>query len=218
MVSGSDRPPAPRPRTSRLELLGAILMAVAAVATAWSSYQATRWNGEQAKAASQTNAIRIDAARAAGLASAETEVDVATFVAWADADLGGDAEVASFYEDRFREEFRVAFEAWQATDPLTNPAAPPTPFAMPEYQVESTQQAEQLDDQAEAGAATVRRDIQRASNYVLAVVLFAVALFFGGISTKLASRQLRVLLLGCGYLILTSALVWVAMSPVSIRV
>jgi hypothetical protein len=63
-VASPDDPPAPRQRVDRLELLGAILMAIAAVATAWSSYQATRWNGEQAVAASRTNAIRIDAARA----------------------------------------------------------------------------------------------------------------------------------------------------------
>jgi hypothetical protein len=48
----------------RVELVATILLAFAAVATAWSGYQATRWNGEQSKAASRTNAIRIDAARA----------------------------------------------------------------------------------------------------------------------------------------------------------
>ena len=38
-------------------------------------------------------------------------------------------------------------------------------------------------------AATVRRNIQRSANYVLAVVLFAVALFFAGMSTKLARHR-----------------------------
>jgi hypothetical protein len=217
-VASPDDRPASHQRVDRLELLGAILMAIAAVATAWSSYQATRWNGEQAVAASRTNAIRIDAARAAGLANAESEVDVATFIAWADADLRDDAAVAAFFQDRFRDEFRTAFDAWLDTDPLTDPDAPPTPFSMPEYQVESKLQAEQLDEQAEASAALVRRNILRASNYVLAVVLFAVALFFAGMSTKLSSRRLRGMLLACGYTILGGALVWLALSPVSIRI
>src|SRR5262245_20959118 len=52
----------------RLEIVATVLLAVAAVATAWASYQATRWNGEQSKAASRTNALRIEAARAQGLA------------------------------------------------------------------------------------------------------------------------------------------------------
>ncbi len=45
-------------------------------------------------------------------------------------------------------------------------------------------------------AADVRRDIQRGSNYVLGVVLFAVALFFAGMSTKLTAPGLRKVMLG----------------------
>jgi hypothetical protein len=33
-----------------VEIGATVLLALAAVATAWSSYQAARWNGEQAKA------------------------------------------------------------------------------------------------------------------------------------------------------------------------
>ena len=43
------------------ELIATVLLVVAALATSWSSYQATRWNGEQAAASSRTNAIRIEA-------------------------------------------------------------------------------------------------------------------------------------------------------------
>jgi hypothetical protein len=60
----------------RVEIVATALLAFAAVATAWSSYQATRWNGEQAKAASRTNAIRIDAARAQGLSQTQSQIDV----------------------------------------------------------------------------------------------------------------------------------------------
>ena len=34
-------------RQRRVELLATILLAVAAVATAWSTYESTRWRGEQ---------------------------------------------------------------------------------------------------------------------------------------------------------------------------
>ena len=204
-----------RPRGSGLELAATILLAVAAVATAWSSYQATRWNGEQAKAASQTNAIRIDAARAASLAQSETQVDVATFIQWVDANAHDEDDVAAFYEERFRDEFQPAFEAWLATDPLVNPDAPPTPFAMPEYVVEAETQAADLDEQAEESAATVRRNILRASNYVLGVVLFAVALFFAGMSTKLEAERLRLVMLVVGYAVFLGAVAWIATFPIS---
>jgi hypothetical protein len=200
------------------ELLVTVLLVVAALGTSWSSYQATRWNGEQAKAASMTNAIRIDAARAEGLAEAQTQVDVATFIAWADADRGGDRELAGFYLDRFRPEFKAAFDAWQATSPLSNPDAPPTPFAMDDYRVAAGQEAARLDEAAEASAAQVRLDIQRASDYVLTVVLYAVVLFFAGVSTRITNRRLRWFLTLSGCAVLIGAVAWIATFPVSLAV
>lgn len=195
-----------------------MLLVVAALATSWSSYQATRWNGEQAVAAGRTNAIRIEAARADGVARTQTQVDVATFIAWADADLRGESSVADFYVDRFREEFRPAFEAWIAERPLTNDDAPSTPFAMDEYQVAAKAQAAELDDQAEASAAEVRVDIQRSSNYVLTVVLYAIVLFFAGMSTRLSNPRLRWATTIAGTVVLLGALAWLATFPVSVAV
>ncbi len=200
------------------EVIVTVLLVVAALGTSWSSYQATRWNGEQAAAAGRTNGVRIEAARAQGLAQNETQVDVATFIAWVDADRGGDEGLAAFYVDRFRDEFRPAFDAWMATEPFTNPTAPSTPFAMDEYQVEARTEAAKLDAAAEASAAEVRVDIQRASNYVLTVVLYAVVLFFAGMSTRLQSRRLRWVMTLAGCAVLLGALAWIATFPVSVKV
>ena len=41
----------------------------------------------------------------------------------------------SAYQSRFRDEFKPAFAAWLATKAFTNPSAPGTPFAMPQYRV-----------------------------------------------------------------------------------
>ena len=201
-----------------VELAAAILLALAAVATAWSSYQATRWNGEQAKTASRVNKTRIEAARAAGRANAETQVDIATFIQWVDAYAKDEAELESFYRTRFREEFKPAFDAWIATRPLESSGAAPTPFALPQYKLASAAEAARLDAQAEVLSATVRRDIQRVSNYVLAVVLFAVALFFAGMSTKLGTVGLRTMMLTVGWIVFLGAAVWVATSPMSVGV
>ena len=67
-----------------VEVAATVLLALAAVSTAWSSYQATRWNGEQAKASATVNKTRIEAARASDLANAQKQVDVATFMQWVD--------------------------------------------------------------------------------------------------------------------------------------
>jgi hypothetical protein len=208
----------PAPNRDRIELLATVLLAIAAVATAWSSYQAARWNGEQAKAASQTNAIRIDAAREAALAEAETEIDVALFIQWVDAYATDDDALADFYVERFRPEFVPAFDAWLAMDPFEGSDAPLSPFAMPEYTHEAQTEADQLDQDAEQSAATVRRDIQRSTNYVLGVVLFAVSLFFAGMSTKLTARGHRIAMLATGYALFLGTAAWIATFPVTIAV
>ena len=205
-------------RSDRIELAAAVLLALAAVTTAWSSYQASRWNGEQAKTAGTVNKTRLDAARAADLATSQTQVDIATFVQWVDAYAQEQTELADFYRARFRAEFKPAFEAWVATRPLQTAGAPPTPFAMPEYELDAAAEADRLDAKAEVLAAEVRRSIQRSTNYVLGVVLCAVALFFAGISTKLSTPRLKVAMVGLGWAIFAVALVWVATSPVSLAI
>jgi hypothetical protein len=203
---------------ARLDLVATVLLALATVATAWSGYQASRWNGEQAKASGRTNAIRIEAARAQGLAQAQKLVDVATFSSWADAFARNDTLVADFYFRRFRKEFKPAVQAWIATKPLRNADAPLTPFVMPEYKLQAEEDENRLDAEAALSAAAVARDIQRSSNYVLAAVLFAATLFFAGMSTKLPTLRLRRVLLALGLLVFVGTTIWIATSPVSVSV
>jgi hypothetical protein len=203
-------------RRDGAEIAATVLLALAAVATAWSSYQAARWNGEQAKASSAVNKARIEASRASDLANAQTEVDVATFSQWVNAYARRESTLADFYFKRFRKEFKPAVNAWLATRPLRNPDAPLTPFAMSQYRLAATADAEQLDRRAEELTDQVRRNIQRSTNYVLGVVLFAVALFFAGMSTNLGSPGPRKALLVVGCLVFLVGAAWIATSPVSV--
>ena len=68
---------------------------------------------------------------------------------------------------------------------------------MDEYQLEAETEAERFDAEEEAMAAIVRRNVQRSANYVLAVVLFAVSLFFAGMSVKLRGAGTRKALPHC---------------------
>ena len=146
------------------------------------------------------------------------QVDIATFTQWVDAYARAETTLADFYFKRFREEFQPAVNAWLATRPLRNAEAPLTPFAMPEYRLAARTEAEQLDARGEVLAADVRRDIQRSTNYVLGVVLFAVSLFFAGVSTRVSAASARTALVILGWIVFAGAAVWVATSPVSISV
>jgi hypothetical protein len=202
----------------RLEIVATVLLALATVATAWSGYQASRWNGEQAKAFSRGNAARIESTRASSLADAQTQIDVATFTAWVDAYAQGQRKLADFYLKRFRAEFKPAVNAWIATRPLKSRSAPLTPFAMPQYKLAATAEVKRLDAEDVLSSAAMRRNIQRSTNYVLCVVLFAAALFFAGISTKFGSPRVRVAALTIGSIVFLGTLTWLATFPVSLSV
>jgi len=205
-------------RTKRVQLLSTVLLAVAAVATAWCSYQASRWTAEYRAASGHTNAVRLEAARAQGLAEAEKQVDLATFTQWVDAYSLKRTELADFYFRRFRKEFRPAVLAWLKTNPLTNASAPLTPFAMPQYQLAAAKQVKQLDAEAELSSAKGQRDNQRSTNYVLGVVICSGALFFAGMSKVGGSLRQQEALLAIGWALLLGTVIWIEPSPVSFSV
>jgi hypothetical protein len=202
----------------RFELAATLLLAMAAVATAWAAYQAAWWRGEQAKAQSGSIAARVESTRQANVANRQGQIDVALFTQWVDAYARDERELERFYRKRFRPEFQPAFRAWVATRPRKNPAAPLSPFALPQYKLAATAEADQLEARAGAFSRRVGLLIQRADNYALAGVLFAVSLFFAGISTRLHAAGARMVVLGLGYLLFLGSVIWIATLPVSVSV
>jgi predicted phage tail protein len=89
---------------------------------------------------------------------------------------------------------------------------------MRQYRLAATAEAQRLDRAAEVSAERVARSIQRGSNYVLGVVLFAVSLFFAGISTRITAPGQRKALLGLGCLLFVATVVWIATFPVDVEV
>jgi hypothetical protein len=203
-------------RSQRLELLAVLLLATGTIATAWAAYQARQWTGQQAQGYSVGTASRIAENRAAALANRQVQIDVATFIQWVDARRRGDTSLARFYRARFREEFEPAFAAWLATRPLEDPDAPKTPFAMPEYRLAATGEAEDLESTAAAASERAKDANERAGDYMLAVVLLASALFFAGISTKLESTAARRAMLGLGCVVLIVTVGWMVTFPVQL--
>ena len=142
----SSRPETGEPRhIHHLELVTTLLLALAAVATAWATYQQAHWRSEQGLAGNRSTAARIQATRVAALANRQLQIDALTFTEWVDAYSAGETKLAAFYFDRFRPEFRPAVTAWVATKPLKNPKAPLTPFAMPEYRSAAAAEADRLE-------------------------------------------------------------------------
>jgi len=195
-----------------------VLLTLAAVGTAWSTYQAATWHGNQAEAQSASIAARVESTKAADVADRQAQIDVALFTQWVDAYARNETELADFYRRRFRAEFVPAFEAWVATKPRQNPEAPLSPFAMPQYKLAASADAERFEAAATAASSDVKTYIQRADDYMLGVVLFATSLFFAGISTKLHTRRSRIAVICVGYAIFLGTAIWIATNPINVSV
>ena len=196
--------------------MSTLLLTLAAVLTAWASYQAAHLRSEQGLAGNRSTAARIQANRATSIANRNIQIDVATFVQWLDAKERGDAKVATFYLRRFRPEFKPAFQAWLAAKPFTSRKAPLTPFAMAEYKPAALTESDALEAKGALESKASQAFVKRADKYTLCVVMFALALFFAGFSTRVHSESSRIAVLTVGWTVLIVTAVWMATFPATL--
>jgi hypothetical protein len=133
-------------RHSRMVQIGeAVLLSLVTIAAAWSGYAAAKWGTESRLELAQAATLRNLATRADLEALSTRNFDSSTFTAWFTAFTLDDPQKQAVAERRFRPEFKVAFDAWMATDPFNNPRAPPGPTYMPQYRLADQAKAEALD-------------------------------------------------------------------------
>jgi hypothetical protein len=198
-----------------LEILSAVLLSLATVASAWCAYQSARWNGVQALSFSAANGARTESVRMSNAALQLTSIDVGMFVQFAAAYSDENQFLMNFIYERFRPEMKTALDAWMALEPLKNPDAPPSPFAMETYKSAAQDESDRLLDVAEQKLKEAEQANQTSDNYVLLTVMFASVLFFGGISTKFDEFKIRAALIAFAILIFASGLAILATYPIN---
>jgi hypothetical protein len=216
--------------SNRVELVATIIMSLAAIFTAWAAFQSAKWSGEQAIAFAEAGAARTESTRFDTRAGQVTSIDVATFTNWINAlnedlasgavDLTGQTTyeptpgtLSGFISERFRQEFRPAFEAWTEAFLADRANAPPTPFSMEEYVLADQLRAEELVVEAEEHVARARQNNQNSDNYVLTVVAFALVLFFSGVSSKLESPKNSLIAIVVGSVVFVGGTVVILILP-----
>ena len=122
-----------------------------------SGYASAKWSTESRLDLARASTARVEGNRAADSDAETLEFDASAFDAWFTAYVAGNEEAMAIAERRFRPEFEVAFAAWIATEPASNPDAPPGPTYMPEYERPDVDEAKRLDAEADASHARARR-------------------------------------------------------------
>jgi hypothetical protein len=191
--TGSEKIPAAGRRAEEmLEIVEVVFLAIVAIATAWSGYQAAKWDGQQALLYGDATHLRFQADAASTRGGQELVADSAMFNSWLQAHDEGNLSLQRMFERRFSAGYLVAFHAWLATDPFHNPNAPPGPGYMPQLRYPLVEQAARWNDQAAAHFEQGTLARETADKYVRDTVLFASVLFLIAVAQRFKLRGVRI--------------------------
>ena len=186
-------------RQRLLDSWTAIILAIAAVATAWASFQASQWSGTQSDAQSASAMARSDAGRMASEATGAQIVDSQMWLSWLNSTANKQVQRANFYEERFSPPLAVAQKQWLSGvkldangDPVVVP--PGTPMDLPSYVVPAQAKSDELAAQAEQDLVVADQASENSTRFVLLALMFALVLFFASIATKFASPRIQAVL------------------------
>ncbi len=189
-----------------VEIAEAVLLALVAIATAWSGYQSALWDGHEAKLYGEASKLRFEANAHESRAGQEQVYDAGTLNSWLQAKLTGQERTAAAFEKRFRLEYRPAFRAWLETDPLHNPSAPLGPIFMPQYRNADLAQAAALNAQASTTFTRGTDARDNGDHYVRTTVLLATVLFLIALSQRFKAHGVRTSVLALALVLLALSL------------
>ena len=140
--------------------------------------------------------------------------DVLNFNRWLEVSTEGDTQLAELYERRFRDEFRPAFDAWIAEDPLNNPSADGEPAAACRSTCSPTRWRAIASSEKATGLFEEGKEAtEHADDYVFITVFFAAVLFFAGMSLRFVWLKLRAIVLGFAVVLLAYGFVRLGIMP-----
>lgn len=202
-----------------VDVVTAVLLSVAGLASAFASFQAALWGGEQVSKYSTAGARMTSASQFDIVAGQTAAIDTAVFVAWVDAAHGGEADRAEFLEQRFSPPFAAAFASWRPLlpDDLTGyrlpQSAPRVSIPRPVYP--QSGEAAKLRAEAAGLFAAGETANRNSDRFVAVTVLLSTVLFLGGISQLMKRPGPRIMMLLLAGLLCLGALGWLATLPAS---
>jgi hypothetical protein len=190
-----------------IAIVEAVLLSVVTIVAAWSGYSAAKWEGESTLRLARASTFHTLASRNAEAAVTVRTQDSVNFGIWFNAYLTGDVVGQALAEHRFRPGYDVAFRAWLATNPFTNPDAPRSPAFMPIYSVPGQAAARKLDHAGNDLFAEGQTAQKNGEDYIRVTVILASVLFIVGIGSHFRASAIRVGLtvVGAGLLIVGAA-------------
>jgi hypothetical protein len=87
---------------------------------------------------------------------------------------------------------------------------------MPQYKPAALAESDALESKGALESKASQAFVKRADKYTLCVVMFALALFFAGFSTRVRTEGSRIAVLAVGWTVLVVTFVWMATFPATL--
>jgi hypothetical protein len=180
------------PATDFKQIVAAVILGIAATLTALSAYNAALADGNALQGYT-TSSLRLNDANAFyAQGNVAVASDQSLFIQYAVASQEGQTDLATYLTTLMRPEMQQAVEWWIATDEALTPfdEIDGNPYAVPDFI-----EASDLEAEADALFQEGSDEDSKGDKFELAVVLFALALFFGGIATLFRKASVSTALL-----------------------
>ncbi len=167
------------------QIIAAILLGLAATFTALSAYQASLLDGDALQGYTNSTRTLSDANAFFAQGNQTTAMDQQLFIAYATAARHGDTDLADHLKTLMRPELREGIAWWEANDDAVT--------ALDEtdknpHRIDDYSEANDLEQEAGKLFKAATKADNKGDKFELSTVLFALTLFFGGISTVFDKR------------------------------
>jgi hypothetical protein len=201
-------------RHARLvSIIEAVLLSIVTLTAAWSGFAAAKWSTESSLHIAKASAARSEANRLYQQALTLRAQDLSQFNAWFLAYLTHNTNGERVAEKRFRPAYDVAFRAWLAEKPFTNPGAPQGPSNMSVYHLTGLARSHAHDTIAVTQFALGEQAATHSDDYIRVTVVLASVLFLVGLSSHFPLTGVRWGLIGVGGALLLLAAVEIIRLP-----
>jgi len=201
------------PRAKWVEIAEAIVLAIVATSTAWSGYQAAKWDALSAQNYNLASRTTVLSQEKTTLAGQDRLYDITTFNSWVLAKTSGNEGLATYFQRRFRPEYATAFAAWQALDPLNNQSAPVGPIFMAEYVNANGQESSNLAQEAQTYYQKAVCTRETGDEYVRVTVFLATVLLLTALSQRFEILAARIAVVTVACVLLITSTYWILTYP-----
>ena len=191
----------------RTEIVIAILLGIAAILTAWATFQSSQLGGQVSAAYSEGIALSDHASQMYNDATAADVQDQALFLEFAKASQTGDEATATYIHDALMTPELAAAIDWWVEQPESSNYDTPFVEDNPNWSTQMYDDADATDAQSQEQFAKAKTADGLGADFDILAIIIAIALFLFGVASLVRQERIKIGLGAVGAVILVFSII-----------